>query len=171
MTALTTKFGATAVKRALLIGVIGAALTAFMVVNAITAETLGTGAIKLGNATFAVDADTTVTATGIIVNQATTTPDTSEEATIATFGALNNALNSGQYAYKFDVFESSAASWATSTTYTIDVYETTGVTTASLGAYNTLQAASDTGAVEGVTVTVNLGSVVPDEFDIVVNKD
>ena len=171
MTALTEKFGETAVKRALLLGVIGAILTGFMVVNTITAENLGSGAITIGNATFGVDADTSVTATGVVVNTAGAAADTSEEATIGPFAALNNALTTGDYAYKFDVFESGVATWATSTTYTIDVYETTGGVTASLGTYNTLQSTPDPGNVEGLTVTVNLGSVVPDEFDIIVTKD
>lgn len=58
MTGLTTKFGATDLKHALILGRIGAFLMTIMIVNAITAENLNTGSIKLGNATFAVDADT-----------------------------------------------------------------------------------------------------------------
>ena len=54
--------------------------------------------------------------------------------------------------------------------YTIKVWETTSGTTSSLGTYSTLQGVADAG-VEGVTITVNLGSVVPDEFDIVITKD
>ena len=171
MTELSTNLFATAFRRALLLGVIGGLLATFLVVNALTAESLSSGSIKLGNATFAVDADTTVTATGVTVNIAAVSADASEEATITTYGTLNNALTAGDYAYQFDVFESGINTWLATQTYTIRVWETTGGTTTFLGSYGTLQASADGATVEGVTVTLNLGSVVPDEFDIIVDKD
>lgn len=168
---LVEQFGPTAIKRAFILGVIGAFIISFMVVNAITAESLSSGSIKLGNATFAVDADTTVTATGIVVNTAAVSSDNSEEATIAAFGALNNALTAGDYSYAFDVFESGVDTWLASQTYTIRVWETTSGVTTSLGTYNTVQGTAVAATVEGVTITLNLGSTVPDEFDIIVDKD
>ena len=172
MNGLIAVLGDTALKKALIFGALGALLmTTVVSVATLTSENLGTSSIDLGNSTFATDAGTTVTATGVVVNTAAVPADTSQEATVAPFGALNNTLVAGDYAYKFDVFESSPNGWVGSQTYTIDVYETTSGVTSSLGSYNTLQGMAVSGSVEGVTITVNLGSVVPDEFDIVVTKD
>ena len=171
MDRLTSRFGEAAVRRAIFLGMAAALLVSMVTVSTITAQNLGTGSIDLGNATFATDADTDITATGVVVNTAAVVADTSEEATIAPYGALNNALVAGDYAYKFDVFESGVNTWLASQTYTIEVWETTGGVTSSLGSYGTLQGVADAGTVEGATVTLNLGSVVPDEFDIVVTKN
>ena len=171
MSGLIAMLAETALTKALVFGGLGALMmTTVVSVATLTAENLGSTSIDLGNATFTTDADTSVSATGIIVNLASPSADTSEEATVATFAVMNDALTAGDYGYKFDVFESGDDTWALNQTSTIDVYETTGGTTLSLGTYNTLQAAIVTG-VEGVTITVNLGSVVPDEFDIVITKD
>ena len=167
--AMLGRLGETAFKRAMVLGIIGAAMISIVTVTTLTAQNLGSGTVDLGNATFATDGDTDVTAQGIKINTAAAAADATEEATTSPYGALNNTLVAGEYAYVFDVFENGASTWAASQTYTIEVWETTGGTTTSLGTYNTTQAADP--GVEGVTVTLNLGSVVPDEFDIIITKD
>src|SRR3990172_6731707 len=69
MDAIVTHFGTSALKRALLLGVIGALLTGFMVVNTVTSSSIGpsSGAIKLVGQTFADDSDITVPSSGIKV--------------------------------------------------------------------------------------------------------
>lgn len=67
MNALTMRFGATALKRALLLGVIGALLSGFMVAQAVTSTNLGTTTVKLAAQTFADDTAVTIVSLGVNV--------------------------------------------------------------------------------------------------------
>ena len=71
MNRLTTKFGATALKRALILGVIGALLMGVMVAQAVSSSNLGAGSIKLATQAFSDDTAVTIAAKGIMVIGAT----------------------------------------------------------------------------------------------------
>ena len=144
---VTNSLGATALKRALLFGVIGAVLTSFMVAQAVTTTNLGTSNVKLLTQSYADDTTASTTPSGIRVVDTSASVMTSVEAA-TTFRALNNALTSGN-AYRFDVKELSGGDWPLNQTYEIKLYGTTGGTVSLLGTYNTLQATADAG-VEGV---------------------
>ncbi|MEE9324581.1 MAG: hypothetical protein V3U90_03390, partial [Dehalococcoidia bacterium] len=113
---------------AIVLGLIGALVMGFVVASTVTSTNLGNTNIKLATESFVDDADTTVSGVGIVVLASGASAQTSVEA-FTTFGALNNALTAGNYAYRFDVQEVVAASWAVSQTYEIKVYETTSGTT------------------------------------------
>ncbi len=168
MNGVINRFGATALKRALLFGVVGAVLTSFMVAQAVTTTNLGTSNVKLLTQSYADDTNASTTPSGIFVIDTSAGAATSVEAA-TTFGALNNALTSGNYAYRFDVKELSGGDWPLNQTYEIKLYGTTGGTVSLLGTYNTLQATADAG-LEGVTVTHDVGATVPDSFDIIATR-
>ena len=70
MDAIITRIGVTALKRALLLGIIGAMLTGYMVVNTVSSTDIGPaggGAIKLASQTFSDDTQITVSSNGIKV--------------------------------------------------------------------------------------------------------
>ncbi len=91
MNGVINRFGATALKRALLFGVIGAVLTSFMVAQAVTTTNLGTSNVKLLTQSYADDTNASTTPSGILVIDTSAGAATSVEAA-TTFGALNNAL-------------------------------------------------------------------------------
>ena len=82
MDAIITRFGATALKRALLLGVIGALLTGFMVVNTVTETDIspaGGGAIKLTTQAFSDDTSVSVVSKGVS-NHSARLPESSTDA-------------------------------------------------------------------------------------------
>ena len=176
MKELSMRFGATAVKRALISGIIGALLTGFMVAQAVTSTDLGSSSVKLVTESFTDDTAVIVTALGTGIAGSTggavggTSPGV--EAVGPTLGVVNSALTQGNYAYKIEVKEAAAGSWAASQNYKIEVYETTGSTTTLLATLYTQQGTADAGSVEGVTATVDVGSAttVPDSFDVIVTR-
>jgi hypothetical protein len=164
-----------ALRWAILLGVIGALLTGFMVVNTVTSSSLGNGNVKLANETFSDDSDITVVRKGIkLVQTSTAAAGTSPPGQVEiTSGlpAVNNALTENNYAYEFEVKESGVTTLQSGENLKIQVYGDNG-TTALLATLYTKQATVADASVEGVTVTVDLGSAttVHDDFDIVVTR-
>ena len=173
MNALTMRFGATAVKRALLLGVIGALLSGFMVAQAVTSTNLGTTTVSLAAQTFADDTAVTIASLGISVigaNDAVAVGDTSPGVAITSaLPEVTTAVTKNNYAYKFEVKEPAGGSTLTATEkYKIDLYGDDGTTTTLLATFYMEQASPEAGVVEGVTATVDVGTDVHASYDIVV---
>jgi hypothetical protein len=85
MEAIMSRFGVTALKRAVLLGIFGAMLIGFMVVNTVSTGTIGpsSGAIKLSSQAFSDDSDITVTSNGIKV---VPTTDGTDDLKIEVYG-------------------------------------------------------------------------------------
>ncbi len=175
MNELAKRFGTAALKRALLLGVIGALVSGVMAAQAVTSTNLGSNSVKLAVETFTEDSSVTVEAVGILKNSAndSATGDSAPglEAT-AGLPIVNNALTRGNYAYRVLVKEAAVDSWALNDAFKIEVYGDDGSTTTLLATLYTQQGVVDAVNVEGVTVTVDLGSssVVHDSFDVVVTR-
>ena len=181
MDAIVTHFGTSALKRALLLGVIGALLTGFMVVNTVTSSSInpaGGSGIKLVGQTFADDSDITVTSSGIKVVPTTdavavgTTLGGEVEAT-SSLPEVTTTVTKNNYAYEFVVKESGVATWALTDgtdDLKIEVYGDNGTTTTLIATFYAKQGVLEAGSVEGVTGTVDLGSssTIYDTFDVVV---
>ena len=172
MNTLTRRFGATAVKRALLLGVIGALLSGFMVAQAVTTTNLGTTTVSLAAQTFADDTTVTIASLGISVigaNDGTPVGDTSPGVSITSaLPEVTTAVTKNNYAYVFEVKESGVATLTATEQYKIDLYGDDGTTTTLLATFFMQQASPEAGAVEGVTATVDVGATVHDSYDIVV---
>lgn len=178
MDAIVTRFGTTALKRALLLGIVGALLTGFMVVNTLTSTSIspaGGSGIKLAYQPFTDDADVSVVSKGVLVVGAnaaaagTTAPGV--EVTIG-LAAVNNTLTKDNYAYRFEVKESGVNTLTAAENLKIEIYGDNGTTTTLITTLYAQQATVDATTVEGVTATVDLGSatVIYDNFDIVVTR-
>jgi hypothetical protein len=178
MDAIVARFGATALKKALLLGFIGALITGFMVVNTVTSGTIGPaggGAIKLSSQAFSSDTDITVTSVGVlVVGSATSAAGTSAPGVEATIGnaAVNNALTKDNYAYKFTVIESGVNTLTAAENLKIEIYGDNGTTTTLITTLYSQQATADAANAEGITATVDLGSAttIYDNFDVVVTR-
>ena len=173
MEAITARFGATALRRALLFGVIGAILTSFMVAQAVTSTNLGSSTVKLAFETFSDDADVTVTAVGIglVSSNTAAAGDTAPGVEIVdTLPAVNNALTKNNYFYRFNVQESGVATLQSAENLKIELYGDDGTTTSLLATLYTQQVTVDDVNVEGAQVTVDVGSTVHDTYDIVVSR-
>lgn len=161
---------------AILLGVIGALFTGFMVVNTVTSSSLGNGNVKLANETFSDDGDITVVRKGIKLVQANSSGATGDSAPgveiTSPFSAVNNDLIQNNYAYEFEVKEFGDATLQSGEDLKIQVYGDDGSSTTLLATLYTQQGTVDDVSVEGVTVTVDLGSAttVHDDFDIVVTR-
>ena len=168
--------------RAILLGVCGAIATGFVVAYAnVGATDLGGGDqnIDLSVNTFVGDVEVTVENSDISIITATAAAagdsPTGVEADVSTFPSVNNALTAGNYGYTFSMRETADGDWLTGESFRIRVYgyDSAGPTTTLLA---TLYAKQDTdnaaAAVEGVTVTVDLGmsSAIFDKFDIIVDR-
>jgi hypothetical protein len=86
--------------------------------------------------------------------------------------ALRSTLNRNNYAYRFKLEEKKANSFQLNENLKIEVYGDNGWATTLLATLYTQQAAVDDSKVEGVIVTIDLGSTTsaPDRFDIVVSR-
>ena len=183
MDAVISRFGATAIKRAMLLGIIGAMLTGFMVVNTVTSSDIspaGGGGISLSSQTFTNDTQITVVSNGIKVipsTDGTAVGDTLSGEVEATLSLpeVTTAVTKGNYAYEFEVKESSATDWAATDgtdDLKIEVYGDNGSTTTLLATFYVDQGTADVGDVEGVTGTVDLGSSssIYNTIDVVVTR-
>ena len=172
MNSLTARFGAKALKRALMLGVAGALLSSFMVAQAVSSTSLGTTTLKLADQSFSDDTAVAVSSNGVKVVPTTdaVAVGTSSPGTAITnsLPEVTTAVTQGNYAYEFVVQESGLNTLTGSETYRIEIYGTTGSTTSLLATLYMNQASAEVGAFEGVTGTVDLGTTVPDSFDIVV---
>ncbi len=179
MNLVLTRFGAPALKKALLLGIVGAMLTGYMVVNTVSSSSIGPtggGAIKLIGQTFSDDADVTVSSNGIKVvpsTDAVAVGDTlgGEVEATSSLPEVTTAVTKGNYAYEFEIKESGATAWALTDgtdDLVIEVYGDNGTTTL-LATFYVKQAVAD-GTVEGVTGTVDLGSssTIYDTFSVIV---
>ena len=143
-----------------------------MVVTTVTSSSLGTGSIKLGNRSFTNDATVTLNGLGTGLGTATGGPlGASSPGVEATFplGAVNNNLTAGNYIYQVELQEFAITSWTGSPAeiYKIEVYGDNAL----LATLFTTQGTAN-GTVEGVTVTVDLGSTTTahDHFDIIIDR-
>ncbi len=174
MNGLTMRFGATALKRALILGVLGALLTGFTVANTVTSTSLGSGSVKLANEVFTDDGDVAVAAVGVLkvsANAAAVGDSPTGVAIALGLPAVNNTLTKNNFAYRFEVKESSADTLIAGEDLKIEVYGDDGSTTTLLATLYTQGATADTN-VKGVTATVDLGSstIIHNSFDIVVTR-
>ncbi len=173
MNVLATRFGTTALKRALLLGIVGALLMSFMVAQAVTSTNLGTSSVSLATETFTDDADVTVTAVGVGVvgsNTAAAGDSAPGVEIVDTLPAVNNALTKNNYFYRFDVQESGIDTLGSAENLKIEVYGDDGSTTTLLATLYTQQVTVDAANAEGVTATVDVGSTVHDSYDIIVSR-
>ena len=175
MNELIAKAGSTALKRALLLGALGAVLTSFIAVQAVTSTNLGNGSVKLATESFSDDADVSVAGKGIMVVGANASAAGASAPGVEvdnTLPAVRNALTKNNYAYEFEVKEAAVASFQSGENLKIEVYGDDGSTTTLLATLYTQQGSVDDVNVEGVTVTVDLGSttVVHDNFDVIVTR-
>lgn len=175
MNTLILKFGPTAVKRAIFLGVAGALVMSVGVVTTVTSSNLGTSNIKLATESFTDDPDVSVSAVGILKNVAnaaaagTSAPGTEANDTLP---GVNNTLTKNNYAYRFEMKESGVAAWQSGEDFKIEIYGDDGAATSLLATVYTRQSTVDDVNIEGVTVTVDLGSssAVHDAFDIVITR-
>ena len=168
--------------RGLLLGLAGAVISGLVVVYAnIGATDIGGGTetIDLSVNSFTGDTEVTVANSDISIVAATAaaagTSAPGIEANVATFPAVNNALTADNYSYTFEMKETANGDWLVSENFRIRVYghDTSGPTTTLLATLYTQQASNNAAAaVEGVTVTVDLGlaSAVYNNFDIIVDR-
>ena len=175
MNTLTLKFGPTAVKRALFLGVAGALVMSVGVVTTVTSTNLGTSNIKLATESFTDDPDVSVVAVGVLKSGANAAAAGTSAPGIESndiLPAVNNALTKNNYAYRFEMKESGATTWQLGENFKIEVYGDDGATITLLATVYTQRATVDDANVEGVTVTVDLGSssTIHDAFDIVITR-
>lgn len=176
------KLTSKALYRAILLGILGAIVTGFIVAYAnVGATDLGGGDenIDLSVNTFVGDVEVTVenSEVAIVTANASAAGSTATgvEADTATFPAVNNTLNAGNYSYTFNVRETSDGDWLAGESFRIRVYgyDASGPSTTLLA---TLYAKQDTNnaaaAVEGVKVTIDLGlsTAIFDKFDIIIDR-
>ena len=139
------------------------------------APSAGDESVQLGLNTFAADADTTVANSDIIISVAAASAagDSASgiEATSA-LPAVNTALVSGNYAYSFEVKESGNATWQAGEDVRIRVWSLNSASTTLEATLYAQQAVTDDGAIDGVTVTVDLGSnsAILERFVVVVDR-
>lgn len=174
MNEVMKKLGTTALKRALLLGVIGAILMSFMGVQTLT-STNTTATITLANETVTADADTAVTYKGLskVASNAaaagTTAPGVEGTTALA---AVQTALTKNNYAYSFEFKEAAITSWPATRQYKIEVYGDNGTTVSLLATLYTQNATADATAIEGVTVKIDTGSASTtyDSYSAIVTK-
>ena len=180
---IISKMLSTGFKRAALFGLVGAILTTGIVVGYanITATDLGTGndEVKLAVKTFVDDTEVTLdnTVLGIVSTTGGAVGDTTGgavETVVATYAAVNNALTADNYFYSFDLHETVANDWLAGEKFKIQVfgYNSSGSTSTLLATLYTKQDTAVDATIEGVRVTVDLGSStsINDNFDIIVER-
>ena len=173
MNGLTIKFGSTALKRALILGVIGALMTSFMVAQAVATTNLGTSNVKLATEAFTDDTDVSVAAlgTGVIQSNASAlgTSPAGEEITSG-LPPVRNAHSRNNYFYKFEVKGTGNTTLGSAENLKIEVYGDDGSTTTLLATLYTQQVTLEGSAIEGVTATVDVGTVLHNNYDIIVSR-
>ncbi|MEE9198671.1 MAG: hypothetical protein V3U26_02615, partial [Dehalococcoidia bacterium] len=174
---LTSRIASAGFRRAILLGLIGAILTGFMMAYAVTNTNLGSQSLKLGRETFSDDTDVVIAAKRIFkLKNADAGPAVGDSApgleVVDTLPQINNALVRNNYAYEFEVKEAAVTSWQSGENFKIEVYMDDGSTTSLLATLYTQQGSVDDATVEGVTVTVDTGqtTIVGDSFSMVVSR-
>lgn len=175
MTSLMSRYGTGALTRATLLGLAGAFLAGLMVVNTVGSTDLGSSSVKLAVETFTDDPDVAITTVGVlkIPSNASAIGGSGPgvEATSA-IPAVNNATTKNNYAYRFEIKESGVAAWQSGENFLVEIYGDDGSTTSLLATLYIQQSIVDDVSIEGVAVTVDVGSstIVPDSFDIIVTR-
>lgn len=175
MNELTIKLGSKAVKRALFLGVIGMLLMSVTVVTTVTSTNLGSSSVKLGTEAFSNDTDVSIIAKGIklIKTSAAAAGDSASGVEVTSaLPAINNTLTKNNYAYEFELKEASVANLQSGENLKIQVYGDDGTDTTLLATLYTQQSIVDDVNVEGVTVTIDLGSssTIHNNFDILITR-
>lgn len=171
---LTRRLKTTALKRALLLGFIGAVLMSFMAVNTLT-STSQTSTVKLSNETFTSDPDVAITFKGIskaaTAQAAAGNTAPGVEATSA-LPVIQTALIKNNYVYSFEFKEAAVTSWPAARQYKVEVYGDDGTTVNLLATLYTQQATSDAVNIDGVTVKLDTGSssTANDSYSVIVTK-
>ena len=162
---------------ALFLGVIGAVLTGFILVNTVTSTNLGTTNIRLAAESFVSDADVVVEPHGILVGGGDaavgTTQATATEMETGIVGKLaNTALPQDNFAYSILVKEAAVNSFLAGEVYKIEVYSNNGTTNILRGTLYCKQDSVDAGAVEGCQAAVDLGSTtsIDDSYNVIVTQ-
>ena len=158
----------------IVLAIIGVLSQMFMVVDASSFASGGTTSFRASQ-TFSDDVDLVVTARGVSKIGSTATASRGAGAGVEATSALpavNTPLNRGNYAYQFDVKESSPAGLRAGERFRIEVYADYGSSTPLLAAIYMQQVTADDTSLEGLTITVDVGSSVsiPDRFDIIVTR-
>ena len=148
-------------RRAVLFALIGALVMGVVVANTVTSTSLGGGLIKLGDETFSDDGDVAVSPKRIFklrnIDAGPAVGDSPSGVVITNvLPQVNNTLVRNNFAYEFEVKESSPDTLGVGEDLKIEVYMDDGSTTTLLATLYT-QGATGTGAVKGVTVTVDTG--------------
>ncbi len=171
--------------RAILLGLIGAIVAGSLVVytniQATDLTPSGGSGISLAVNTFTDDPEVTIDNSSLTIVSANTTAAGDSAPGVPVTGpspypAVNGILTADNYSYTFDMHETSAGDWATTTLddFRIRVFgfDAAGPTSTLLSTLYADQASVDAGNIEGVTVTVDLtfNTAVYDNFDIIVDR-
>ena len=161
-----------AIKGLVLLAIIGVLSQMITVVDTFSLSEAGSTSFR-GGATFTDDAQVIVTPGGIHKIGQTKTGSGDTAPGVEPTGALapvNNALVQNHYAYQFQVKEATVDSWRTGDKLEIKVYGDDAKSTSLLATLYIQQLNADATNVEGVIVTVDVGSstFIPDRFDIIV---
>ena len=172
-----------ALRRAIILGMVAALLTSSAVVyTAISATDLNPGGagdedIALAVNTYVLDTEVTIQDPDLKITLATLTATgttTPGDEPTSSFPEVRTALTADNYAYTFRVQEAAVADWLTGEDFRIRIYgfDSSGPTTVQLGTLYIDQNTAEAGSVEGVQVTVDLGSgtQVYDNYDIIVDR-
>jgi len=123
---------------------------------------------------FSDDADVIVTSVGLSKSISNVAPvGASAPGVEATndLPRIHNTLHAGNYEYTFQVKEAAVDSWKAGEEFMVEVYGGGTTDPDLLATLYTQQAEANEAAIDGVTVTVDLGSPnsIPDNLDIVVS--
>ncbi len=174
-----TLFGGSAVKRGILLAAFATLLASVGVTYAaITATDLaptpGDEAVLLGLNTFVADPDTEFASADIAISIASASAAGDSQPGVeadSTLPAVNNPVTRGNYGYTFVVRETSNTAWGADEDRRVRIWSDDGTTTTLEATLYIRQATVDGGAIDGVTLTIDLGSTttIDDRYDIVVD--
>lgn len=163
-------------RKAVSLGLIAALLAGFAAVNTVTSTNLGTESVKLSSETFSDDTDVNIIGKGVKIIEAAAAAAAGGSApgveVTSVLPAVNNALVLDNYAYEFEVKEVGNTSFQSAENLKIEVYGDDGSSTTLLATLYSQQGTVDDASVEGVTVTVDLGSstAIHNSYNIVVSR-
>ena len=173
-------FGGSVLRRAIVFAAFatvfaGMGITYAAIVATDLAPTPGDENIALGFNTFVSDSGTELVNADLVFSTATlSAAGTSPPGVEATPGmpAIRNALTRGNYAYTFQVRETGNTTWQIGADIRIRLFSDDGTTSKLEATLYAQQAVKDDAAIDGVTVTVDLGSStsVPIRYDIFVDR-
>lgn len=174
MATLTSKFGSTALKQAILLGIIGAFLMSFVAANTLSSSS-NSSTVTLANETFTSDADVSITFKGLSkasTNQATAGNTAPGVEATSVLPNVQTALTKNNYVYSVEVKEAAVTSWPAARQYKVEVYGDNGTTVSLLGTLYAQQATADAVNTDGVTVKIDTGSssTAYDSYSVIVTR-